>query len=53
VRLIAARCEVVHTGRPAATLPESTRLVMINPDGSVFVYADAGGYKPLDSRVTL
>jgi endonuclease len=46
VRLIAARCEVVSTGRLAAVLRESTRLLMFKADGSV--HADAGGYKPLN-----
>src|SRR5207244_1151134 len=48
VRLIVARCEVVSTGRLAAFLPESTRLLMLKADGSVLVHADAGGYKPLN-----
>jgi len=48
VRLIVARCEVVYTGRLSATLPESTRLLMLESDGSVLVHANAGGYKPLN-----
>jgi endonuclease len=48
MRLIVARCEVSYTGRLAAFLPESTRLVMVKEDGSVLVLADAGGYKPLN-----
>jgi endonuclease len=48
VRLIVARCEVEYTGRLAAYLPESTRLLMLKADGSVLVHADAGGYKPLN-----
>jgi len=48
MRLIVARCEVVYTGRLTATLPESTRLLMLKNDGSVLVHADAGGYKPLN-----
>jgi RecB family endonuclease NucS len=48
VRLIVARCEVRYTGRLAAYLPESTRLLMLKDDGSVLVHADAGGYKPLN-----
>jgi endonuclease len=48
VRLIVARCEVHYTGRLNATLPESTRLLMLKADGSVLVHADAGGYKPLN-----
>jgi RecB family endonuclease NucS len=48
VRLIVARCEVRYTGRLNASLPESTRLVMLKSDGSVLVHADAGGYKPLN-----
>jgi endonuclease len=48
VRLIVARCEVRYTGRLAAVLPESMRLVMLKSDGSVLVHADAGGYKPLN-----
>jgi endonuclease len=48
VRLIVARCEVRYTGRLAAFLPESTRLLILKEDGSVLVHADAGGYKPLN-----
>jgi len=48
VRLIVARCEVRYTGRLTATLPESTRLLLLKADGSVLVHADAGGYKPLN-----
>jgi len=48
VRLIVARCAVRYTGRLNATLPESTRLLIIKSDGSVLVHADAGGYKPLN-----
>ncbi|HEU4942348.1 MAG TPA: endonuclease NucS [Gaiellaceae bacterium] len=48
MRLIVARCEVFYTGRLAAFLPESTRLLMLKDDGSVLVHADAGGYKPLN-----
>ncbi len=48
VRLIVARCEVSYTGRLAAYLPPSTRLLMFKADGSVLVHADAGGYKPLN-----
>jgi endonuclease len=48
VRLVVARCEVRYTGRLAAYLPESTRLLMLKEDGSVLVHADAGGYKPLN-----
>ena len=48
MRLLVARCEVRYTGRLTATLPESTRLLMLKDDGSVLVHADAGGYKPLN-----
>ena len=48
MRLIVARCEVTYTGRLAAYLPPSTRLLMLKDDGSVLVHADAGGYKPLN-----
>jgi endonuclease len=48
MRLIVARCEVSYTGRLAAFLPESTRLVIVKADGAVLVHADAGGYKPLN-----
>src|SRR5436190_14856982 len=48
VRLIVARCEVRYTGRLNASLPESTRLLLLKADGSVLVHADAGGYKPLN-----
>ena len=50
MRLIVARCEVRYTGRLSAFLPESTRLLMVKEDGSILVHADAGGYKPLNSR---
>jgi endonuclease len=48
VRLIVARCEVLYTGRLTATLPDSTRLLVLKADGSVLVHDDAGGYKPLN-----
>ena len=48
VRPIVARCEVRHTGRLTAVLPESTHLPMLGSDGSVLIHADAGGYKPLN-----
>lgn len=48
MRLIVARCEVFYTGRLTATLPESTRLLIVKNDGSVLVHADAGGFKPLN-----
>ncbi|MHB8641988.1 MAG: endonuclease NucS [Gaiellaceae bacterium] len=48
MRLIVARCEVRYTGRLTATLPDSTRLLLLKADGSVLVHADAGGYKPLN-----
>ncbi len=48
MRLIVARCEVRYSGRLAAYLPESTRLLILKDDGSVLVHADAGGYKPLN-----
>ena len=48
MRLIVARCEVSYTGRLNASLPLSTRLLMLKGDGSVLVHADAGGYKPLN-----
>jgi endonuclease len=48
MRLIVARCEVSYSGRLAAFLPESTRLLMRKADGAVLVHADAGGHKPLN-----
>ncbi len=51
MRLIVARCEVSYTGRLAAFLPESTRLVIVKADGAVLVHADAGGYKPLNCAI--
>jgi RecB family endonuclease NucS len=53
MRLIVARCEVFYTGRLTAHLPESTRLVMLKSDGAVLIHADSGGYKPLNSSLTL
>jgi endonuclease len=48
MRLVVARCEVLYTGRLAASLPESLRLLLFKADGSVLVHDDAGGYKPLN-----
>jgi len=48
MRPIVACCEVSYSGRLSAYLPESTRLLMLQSDGSVLVHADAGGYKPLE-----
>jgi endonuclease len=50
VRLIVARCEVHYTGRLNATLPVSTRLLMIKSEGTVMVWSDSGGpsVKPLN-----
>jgi RecB family endonuclease NucS len=53
MRLIVARCEVRYSGRLNAVLPESTRLLILKSDGSVLVHADAGGYKPLNSSLSL
>jgi RecB family endonuclease NucS len=53
MRLIVARCEVTYSGRLNAFLPESTRLLMVKEDGAVLVHADAGGYKPLNSGLSL
>ena len=53
MRLIVARCEVRYSGRLAAYLPESTRLLILKEDGSLLVHADAGGYKPLKVALTL
>ena len=63
MRLIVARCEVTYSGRPNAFLPESTRLLMVKEDGAVLdgavldgavlVHADAGGYKPLNSDLSM
>jgi RecB family endonuclease NucS len=53
MRLIVARCEVTYSGRLNAFLPESTRLLMVKDDGAVLVHADAGGYKPLNSDLSI
>ena len=48
MRLLIARCEVTYTGRLSTVLPEATRLLMFQDDGSFLVHDDAGGYKPLN-----
>src|SRR5690348_4638015 len=50
MRLIVARCEVSYNGRLSTTLPQAVRLLMIKPDGTLMVWADAGGpsVKPLN-----
>jgi RecB family endonuclease NucS len=48
VRLIVARCEVSYIGRLTTVLPEAVRLLMIKPDGTLMVWADGGGVKPLN-----
>ena len=53
VRLVVARCQVDYAGRLTAHLPMATRVLMLKADGSVLVHADAGGYKPLNSSMTL
>ena len=53
MRLIVARCTVDYTGRLTAHLPEALRLLVVKADGSVLVHADAGGYKPLNCRLTM
>ena len=53
MRLIVARCEITYTGRLNAYLSESTRLLMLKDDGSVLVHADSGGFKPLNSDLSI
>jgi RecB family endonuclease NucS len=48
VRLIVARCEVSYSGRLSTVLPEAVRLLMLKPDGTLMVWADGGGVKPLN-----
>ncbi len=48
MRLIVARCQVSYAGRLATVLPEAVRLLMIKPDGTLMVWADGGGVKPLN-----
>jgi len=48
VRLIVARCRVSYAGRLSTTLPEAVRLMMVGPDGTVMVWSDGGGVKPLN-----
>lgn len=48
MRLIVARCEVSYAGRLSTVLPEAVRLLMVGPDGTFMVWADAGGVKPLN-----
>jgi RecB family endonuclease NucS len=45
MRLVVARSEVTYTGRPNAYLPEATRLLMFNEDGTVMVWSDRDGYR--------
>jgi RecB family endonuclease NucS len=48
MRLIVARCQVSYVGRLATVLGEAVRLLMIKPDGTLMVWADGGGVKPLN-----
>ncbi len=48
MRLIVARCEVSYSGRLSTVLPEAVRLLMLKPDGTLMVWADGGGVKPLN-----
>jgi hypothetical protein len=48
MRLIVARCQVAYAGRLSTVLPEAVRLLMVGPDGTFMVWADAGGVKPLN-----
>jgi RecB family endonuclease NucS len=48
MRLIVARCSVAYAGRLSTVLPEAVRLLMLGPDGTFMVWADAGGVKPLN-----
>lgn len=48
MRLIVARCEVTYSGRLSTVLPEAVRLLMLKPDGTLMVWADGGGVKPLN-----
>jgi RecB family endonuclease NucS len=48
MRPIVARCEVRFGGRSTALSPESTSLLVLEPDGSVPIHGDAGGCEPLD-----
>jgi endonuclease len=48
VRLIVARCQVSYVGRLSTVLGEAVRLLMIKPDGTLMVWADGGGVKPLN-----
>ena len=48
MRLIVARCQVTYAGRLSTVLPEAVRLLMVGPDGTFMVWADAGGVKPLN-----
>ena len=48
MRLIVARCQVSYAGRLSTVLPEAVRLLMVGPDGTFMVWADAGGVKPLN-----
>jgi RecB family endonuclease NucS len=53
MRLIVARCEVTYSGRLSAYPPESTGLLMLKADGSVLAHAGAGGFKPLNSDLSM
>jgi len=49
MRLVVARCDVGHTGRLDALLPEALRLIMIK--SAVLVHADPSGYEPQNCRM--
>jgi len=50
MRLIVARLSCKYSGRLNTELPEALRLLMIKADGTVMIWADAGGpsVKPLN-----
>jgi len=51
VRLVIARCTVDYSGRLTAHLPEATRLIMVEADGTLAIHSDGNASKPLNVSV--
>lgn len=48
MRIIVADCEAEYTGRLLARLPRAKRVILVKADQSVFIFSEAGAYKPLN-----
>ena len=51
MRLLIARCSVDYSGRLSAHLPEATRLILVQADGTLAIHSDGNASKPLNWMV--